>query len=112
MGLELMTKTLLAALAALGIMMRPPRPPSFGDDLAFLEKHARVVLLGRGDAQVAVCPAYQGRVMTSTASAAAGPSLGWIHREHIASGSSCRTSTSSAARTGSGSARRADSSRS
>src|SRR5213593_2375767 len=81
-----MTKALVMALAALGIMMRPPRPTSFGDDVAFLEKHTRVVLLGRGYAQVAVCPAYQGRVMTSTASGAAGPSLGWIHREHIASG--------------------------
>src|SRR5437867_2517098 len=85
-GSGLMMKTLVVAFALLGIMMRPPRPTSFGDDVAFLEKHTRVVLLGRGDAQVAVCPAYQGRVMTSTASGAAGPSLGWIHREHIASG--------------------------
>src|SRR5204863_363442 len=64
----------------------PPAPPGFGDDVEFLKRHTRVLLLGRGDAQVAVCPAYQGRVMTSTASGPSGLSLGWIHREHIGAG--------------------------
>ena len=81
-----MTKTLVTALLAVGMTIRSPAQPSFGDDVEFLKKYTRVALLGRGDAQVAVCPAYQGRVMTSTASGPSGPSLGWIHREHIAAG--------------------------
>jgi hypothetical protein len=61
---------------------------SFGDDLEFLERHtATVVLSGAGgDARVVVCPALQGRVATSTAAGAAGPSFGWLNRELIASG--------------------------
>ena len=81
-----MTKTLVTALLALVMTMHPPAPPGFGDDVEFLKRHTRVLLLGRGDAQVAVCPAYQGRVMTSTASGPSGLSLGWIHREHIGAG--------------------------
>src|SRR5437773_989371 len=81
-----MTKTLVTALLALVMTMHPPAPPGFGDDVEFLKSHTRVLLLGRGDAQVAVCPAYQGRVMTSTASGPSGLSLGWIHREHIGAG--------------------------
>ena len=39
----------------------------FADDIAFLKQHTSLVLLtGEGGAQVAVSPAYQGRVMTST----------------------------------------------
>ena len=61
---------------------------SFGDDLAFLQKHTEVVVLkddsGRG--QVVVLPEMQGRVMTSTANGLAGLSFGWINRELIASG--------------------------
>jgi hypothetical protein len=64
----------------------PKAAASFGDDVDFLKKHTTVLVLERGDARVAICPAYQGRVMTSTASGSSGPSLGWIHREHIASG--------------------------
>ncbi|MEN9470356.1 MAG: hypothetical protein RL630_2089, partial [Verrucomicrobiota bacterium] len=42
--------------------------PTFGEDLAFLKKHTDILVLeipGTG-ARVAVAPAYQGRVMTST----------------------------------------------
>ena len=38
----------------------------FADDVAFMKKHTQIVLLQDGDAAVAVAPAYQGRVMTST----------------------------------------------
>jgi hypothetical protein len=60
----------------------------FGDDLQFLKKHTDVIVLSSesGDAQVAVVPAYQGRVMTSTSGGDSGPSFGWINRELIASG--------------------------
>jgi len=61
---------------------------TFGDDLAFLKKHTPVVVLAdaSGQAQVAVVPAWQGRIMTSTAGGGAGTSYGWVNRELIASG--------------------------
>ena len=61
---------------------------SFGDDAAFLKSHTELIVLGdeKGLARVAIAPAWQGRVMTSTAGADAGPSFGWINRELIASG--------------------------
>ena len=45
-----------------------PAPGSFGADVALLDEHTDVVVLGSGDARVAVVPLYQGRVMTSTSS--------------------------------------------
>ena len=61
---------------------------SFGDDAAFLKSHTDLIVLSdeKGLAKVAVAPGWQGRVMTSTAGADAGPSFGWINRELIASG--------------------------
>jgi hypothetical protein len=59
---------------------------TFGDAVAFLEAHAKVIVLRDGDAQVAVVPAWQGRVMTSTAGGARGSSFGWLNRPVIASG--------------------------
>ncbi|MGA2863069.1 MAG: DUF6786 family protein [Verrucomicrobiota bacterium] len=61
---------------------------SFGDDAAFLKRHTDLIMLSdkQGLAEVAVAPAWQGRVMTSTAGGEAGPSFGWINRELIASG--------------------------
>lgn len=61
---------------------------SFGGDVAFLRRHTQVVLLTdrSSDAQVAVVPSMQGRVMTSTADGRRGLSFGWINRELIASG--------------------------
>ncbi|MCX6891072.1 MAG: DUF6786 family protein [Verrucomicrobiota bacterium] len=61
---------------------------SFGDDTAFLKSHTELIVLSdrRGEAKVAVAPAYQGRVMTSTAGSDSGLSFGWINRELIASG--------------------------
>ena len=61
--------------------------PTFGDELAFLRQHTEVVTLSSPDgaAQVAVVPAWQGRVMTSSAGGAAGLSFGWVNRELISS---------------------------
>lgn len=61
---------------------------SFADDVTFLKNYTDVVLLSDsyGKAKVAVLPAFQGRVMTSTATGDAGASFGWINRELIASG--------------------------
>ena len=61
---------------------------NFGDDIAFLKKHTELIVLSdrAGSAKVALVPAWQGRVMTSTAGGDAGQSFGWINRELIASG--------------------------
>lgn len=62
------------------------RPTTFGDDLAFLKHHADTVVLSdaKGEAQVALVPAWQGRVMTSTSGGAQGLSHGYLHRDRIA----------------------------
>lgn len=61
---------------------------TFGDDAAFLKQHTPVIVLSdkQGKSKVALAPAWQGRVMTSTAGGDAGLSYGWINRELIASG--------------------------
>ncbi len=60
---------------------------TFGYDLEFLRKHQKdLVLLENGDAKLIVLPAYQGRIMTSTAEGNAGASFGWLNHELIASG--------------------------
>lgn len=64
----------------------PSRAREFRDDLEFLERHTSIVLLEDGGAAVAVAPAYQGRVMTSTFDRNGGPSLGWINRKVIEAG--------------------------
>src|SRR4051812_39065090 len=60
---------------------------SFQSDIDFLKQHTPIVLLSDpdGQAQVAIAPAYQGRVMTSTAAGQSGQSFGWINRELISS---------------------------
>ena len=66
---------------------RAPQPATraFAEDLAFLRRHTKVVVLtGEGGAQVVVAPEYQGRVMTSTADGMT--SFGWIGRAAVASG--------------------------
>jgi hypothetical protein len=70
---------------------KPAKAPEgilFKDDLAFLKAHTQVVVLGGADgqAQVAVNPDIQGRVMTSTAGGPDGLSFGWINREFLSSG--------------------------
>ncbi|MCE9553514.1 MAG: hypothetical protein K8T91_09090 [Planctomycetes bacterium] len=60
--------------------------PTFADDVALMKKHFEVIVLKEGDARVAVAPALQGRVMTSSAARDNGPGFGWINREFIAAG--------------------------
>ena len=61
---------------------------NFGDDVAFLKSHTSVIVLSdkKGDAKVALAPAWQGRVMTSSADGDAGHSFGWINRDFISAG--------------------------
>ena len=83
-----------AALLILGLAAacaKAPKAPEgilFKDDLAFLEARTKVVVLTSpdGQAQVAVNPDLQGRVMTSSAAGPEGLSFGWINRELLASG--------------------------
>ena len=87
----------LIALATIGIFVaacnRDAKPAStsqltrFDSDLQFLQAHTKIVLLSEpSGAQVAVAPAYQGRVMTSTTGGTDAPSFGWLGRAAIASG--------------------------
>jgi hypothetical protein len=80
-------KTLLL-MAALTAMARPSSGASFGDDISFLKLHTPVIVLSdaQGAAKVAIAPAWQGRVMTSTAAGDDGRSFGFINRELITSG--------------------------
>lgn len=64
----------------------PVAPGAFASDVAFLEQHTDVLVLTKRDAAVAVVPAYQGRVMTSTYNQEGGPSFGWINRPVIEKG--------------------------
>ncbi|MBD3378188.1 hypothetical protein GF406_24375 [candidate division KSB1 bacterium] len=65
---------------------------SFKDDIEFLSNHTTVEILSSPDglAKVAVCPEYQGRIITSTAGGDQGISFGWINRDLIASGENNR----------------------
>src|SRR5262249_25667671 len=54
----------------------------------FLRQHTSITVLrdANGAGVVAVAPAWQGRVMTSSAQGEEGASFGWINRKLIASG--------------------------
>lgn len=56
----------------------------YGYNLSFLKKHIEVIELKKGNSSIAIVPAWQGRVMTSTAEGDEGFSFGWINRELIA----------------------------
>lgn len=58
----------------------------FREDLSFLKQHTDIITLTNGEAAVAVAPAYQGRVMTSTVDRENGVSFGWINRKVIEKG--------------------------
>ncbi len=83
----------LLLLVFAGACTRPseePVPPeslrTFGEAVRFLQTHQEVLVLRRGGAQIAVVPAWQGRVLTSTNAGESGPSFGWINRKLISSG--------------------------
>ena len=68
-------------------MLMENRKGTFGFDLQFLKQyHKDLILLGDGSdsgAQIIILPAYQGRVMTSTADGNGGMSFGWINYDLI-----------------------------
>ena len=61
---------------------------TFRSDVGFLKSHTETIVLGDRDtdAKVVVCPALQGRVMTSTATGEGGMSYGWLNYEALGSG--------------------------
>ena len=61
---------------------------NFGADATFLAAHQQTIILGdvAGGPRVAIVPAYQGRVMTSSATGDGGTSYGWINYELIETG--------------------------
>lgn len=81
-------RTALVFMAANALVSVPVRAGTFGDDVAFLKNHTEVIVLSSksGQAKVVVAPAWQGRVMTSTASGDDGLSFGWVNRNFIAAG--------------------------
>jgi hypothetical protein len=58
----------------------------YGYNRKFLEKYVQVIELKNGRSAVALIPAWQGRVMTSTAEGDTGFSFGWINRNLIVAG--------------------------
>jgi hypothetical protein len=79
---------LKAALLTNCLLLPSAFAATYGDDAAFLKKHTGLVVLHdqSGQSQVAVAPAWQGRVMTSSAAGDSGMSFGWINHDLIASG--------------------------
>ena len=73
--------TLAAATAA-----ATAEPASYRSDVGFLRKHVEIIELKSGDAAVAIAPAYQGRVMTSTAAGGDAPGFGWLNHPLIEQG--------------------------
>jgi len=62
---------------------------SFGSEFDFLKQYHKDLVLLSDDskkAQIIISPAYQGRVMTSTADGMEGKGFGWINHDLIASG--------------------------
>ena len=78
----------LCSTASSAEFSAPMSVATFSDDIAFLRRHTDIIVLrdNRGNAQVAVAPSWQGRVMTSAAEGEGGASFGWINRDLISSG--------------------------
>ena len=83
-----LVRALLLPLAVLApVATARAAQPTFDDDVAFLRQRRDVVVLGdESGPRIAVVPAWQGRVATSTVGGPEAPSYGWINRELAASG--------------------------
>ena len=82
---------LVAAAVAAGSPADGAKPKgdamSYGEARAFLASHTRLVELSDDEgARVALCPEWQGRVMTSTCGGMEGPSFGFINHQFIEAG--------------------------
>lgn len=63
----------------------PVKKGTFEYDVDFLQTYQETILLKNNNSQVAVVPAYQGRIMTSTATGKNGKSYGWLNYDAISS---------------------------
>lgn len=65
-----------------------PEKGTFAFDVEFMEKYKPTIVLSNrtGQAKLLLVPAFQGRVMTSTANGDRGKSFGWINYQLIESG--------------------------
>ncbi|MGO9108598.1 MAG: DUF6786 family protein [Thermoguttaceae bacterium] len=84
---------LAAALAASGAITlageTKGKPMSYGKAREYLAKHTQLIELTNDDgARVAICPEWQGRVMTSTCGGKDGLSFGFVNDEFITAGKS------------------------
>lgn len=77
---------LVAAVLLTRLPAEASDPSTYGGDVGFLKKHTPVIELKDGDAAVALAPAFQGRVMTSTAGGADGSSFGWLNYNLVRQG--------------------------
>lgn len=80
--------TVFVGLASVPLYAQNYGSESFGYAVAQVRRHTSLIVLSdtRGRASIAVWPAMQGRVLTSSASGANGRSFGWINQSLIASG--------------------------
>jgi len=86
--LGLIALPLLATAAALWpALAMADNPRTYGEDFNFLVARTKVIqLTGENGERVAICPEYQGRVMTSSTKELEGISHGWVNREFIERG--------------------------
>jgi hypothetical protein len=68
------------------ISMATDSAKQYGFNRDFLKKHTPVLELKKGKSAITLVPAWQARVMTSTADGDSGFSFGWINRALIESG--------------------------
>jgi hypothetical protein len=62
-------------------------PMSYGEAREFLAKHTNLIeLTNEAGARVAIAPAWQGRVMTSTCGGLEGPSFGFVNHDFVEAG--------------------------
>jgi hypothetical protein len=87
MKLSLITTTIALITTATPLTARAGSA-IFADDATFLQGHTDLIVLRdkSGQGKVALAPAWQGRVMTSSADGDGGSSFGWINRDLISSG--------------------------
>ncbi len=78
----------LAGTQAMKMPAQEASPGSFAEAVKGVEQYSPLIVLKSPDGQalIAVSPAMQGRVFTSSASGPGGHSFGWINQELIASG--------------------------
>ncbi len=85
-GWHLLVAAVIAATAGASVEggKRKGDPMTYREVRDFLVRHTKVVELSDGQgALVAICPEWQGRVMTSTCGGEDGPSFGFVNRAFI-----------------------------